>query len=88
MRDLPDNLIAVTAAAAGAESLAEARHVRWNSEGLADVVGLKEWAVVREHEPVRPRDVGDVPVSLSRRKPIAVDRDGWLTTEPLVIDEH
>ena len=88
MRTLSHYLIAVAAAAARAEGLAEARHVRWDSEGLADVVRLKEWAVVREHEPVRPRDVGDVPVSLSRRKRIAVDRDGWLTAEPFVIDEH
>ena len=87
VRDLPDNLIAVAAAAARAEGLAEARHVRWDSEGLADVVGLKERAIVWEHEPVRPRDVGDVPVSLSRRKRIAVDRDGWLAAEALVVDE-
>jgi len=73
----------VAAAAAGAEGLPEARHVRRDAEGLTEVARLEEGAVVREREPVRAGDVRDVVPAR-----IPVDGDRRLAAEALVVDEH
>src|SRR4051812_7497236 len=101
MRDLADDLVAVTATAALAKRFAKTRHMRRNPEGFPDVVRLEERAVVREHEAVRSghvcnvreawdrRRAGErfVADSYIRRERETVHRDRGLATETLVITE-
>src|SRR5204863_9328421 len=81
--DLANNLVAVSTPAARTEALAEARHMRQYAEGLTDVVGLEERAVMRKDESVRARHVRNI-VSAG----IAVDGNRRLATKALVVDEH
>ena len=91
-----DDEVAVTSASGRSSGIRREWGVRWDPEGLAEVVRLVEGAVVRLDDPLRRRGVDEVARSasrartpeLTRRERIAIDDDGRLAPETLVVHER
>ena len=99
VRKLPHDLMAVAAALAGQCSFCRCRCMRWDAEGLGQVIGFKKVTVARENKALRRRLVGDVAwrtrrcvwrpgtAELPRREGVSIHDDRGLAAETLVVDE-
>ena len=93
---LPDGDVAVAASADAEGGIPRDRDVCGRPEGLAQIRGLQEGRVVREHEALRRADVDEVGMTRVGRRAglradrprcdrVAVDDGGRLTPEMLVV---